>query len=103
MLQGVRKLIEVLRALLEDRHVLESDTLHLRIAALAVAPEAKQVPDLLNREPEVSRPANEAKPMNVLRAIEPIAARLAVRGWNEIHRLVVTDHLGRNARGFRSL
>src|SRR5690242_10776058 len=102
MLQGVRKLVQVLRSFFERRHVLESDALHLRIAALAVAPEAKQVPDLLDREPKISCPANEAKPMKVLRAIVPVAARLSVSGWNEIDRLVVADHLGRNARGFRS-
>src|SRR5215204_4740152 len=103
MLQGIRKLIQVLRSFFQRRHVLESDALHLRTAALAVTPEAKKVPDLLDREAKIPCPANEAKPMNVLRAIIPIAARLAVRGWNEIHGLVVTDHLGRNARGFRGL
>src|SRR3954468_4600175 len=103
MLQGVRKLVQVLRSLFERRHVLESNALHLRIATLAVAPEAKKIADLLDREAKIPRPAGEAKPMNVLRTIEPIAARLAVRGWNEIHGLVVADHLSRNARGLRSL
>ena len=65
MLQRVRHFVERLRPLPQFGNMLERDRLHLRIAAVAVAPQAQEIADLLDREAKVSRAADERQPVDI--------------------------------------
>src|SRR4051812_15935481 len=79
MLERVRQLVQMLGPFLQGGHVVERDGLHLRVAAVPVAPEPQQIPDLLHVEPEVPGAADEAETMDVVGGVVTITARLAVR------------------------
>jgi len=65
VLERVRHFGEVAGALLQRGDVLKRDPLHLGAAAVVIAPQAQEVADLVDRKPEVARPADEGEPMDV--------------------------------------
>ena len=92
-------------------HVLETLDLYFKFVDVAlrqaldlgalsgvVTPQAQKIADLDNRKTEIARAANEAQHMDIGVRIIAVARRLPVSSRDEASLLVVTNHLGRNAR-----
>ncbi|MND59818.1 hypothetical protein D3C80_510210 [compost metagenome] len=89
--------------LFEISDVDERNFLHRRTLTAFVLPEFQQRLGLLQRETERARPLDEAQIVHVLLAIDPVIIAGAGGGGDEANLLVITDHLGGNARCFRCL
>ena len=72
-------------------------SLHVRAAALLVAPKFQEFADLLEREPKITRPADEPQAVYGGVVIVSIAAFAANGPRHQLYRLIVADHLGRDA------
>ena len=83
----------------EIADVADGQRLDLGTFALAVAPEAEQVADFVDGKAEVAGAADEAEPVDVVVALVAVIAVAPVGGGDQADRLVVTDHLGRDASG----
>src|SRR3954454_21452148 len=73
--------------------VLPGDGVHRLARAVAIIGEVEQLTYLLQREPEVARPPDEAQPVQVRRAVGAIVARGAAWSGQEPGPLVVADRL----------
>jgi hypothetical protein len=78
--------------------MVESHLAHVRIAAVAVAPQAQQIADLIEGEAQLARAADKPQPAHVICGIVPIAAFAPINAGDEINGFVVADHLGGDAR-----
>ena len=72
--------------------------LHLAARPAPVLPQPEQLADLLDREAEVARMADEAQRVDLRVGVLAIARVGALRLGKEADALVVADHLGRDAR-----
>jgi hypothetical protein len=84
---------------LQILHMLEREGLHVRARALPVTPERKKLRRLLYGEAETPRSPNEPQGMDVLIAVDPVAALRSRRGADEPDPLIIPHHLGRYAGG----
>src|SRR4051812_28747604 len=78
----------------------ERKALHVGTGVAAVAPKCEQVGDLLYREPEIARPADEVQGVDIGVRVVPVAGARAGRLRDKAGLLIVADHLGRDAGPF---
>ena len=89
---------ELLDFLIELADVVLGHTPDVRAGAAPIAPEAKELRDLLHREPEVSGATDEPQRVNVVRVVNSVAGVGAAGLLDQADRFVMTDHLRRHAR-----
>jgi hypothetical protein len=77
--------------------MIAGQVLDLGAAARLVAPQGQEVGNVLHREAQVPRPADEAQGLYVAHAVNPVARGAASGLIDQADALVVTDSLGRHA------
>ena len=75
----------------------QSDASDIGARPVMVLPELEQLGDLVHAKAEVPRAANEAQRVDFVVPIQPVAGLCAGHEGQQVHGLVVTDHLGRHA------
>ena len=78
-------------------NVIERNRLHVLARALAILPQRHEIADLLHREAEIARAADEAQGVYIMIRIDPVSGFRADGLRDEADGLVIADHLGGNA------
>jgi hypothetical protein len=82
---------------IELASVFERDAADVSARAALVLPQTEQPADVLHREPEVARAADEAQDVQVGVLVEPVSAFGPAGRPQQAERFVVPDHLGGDA------
>jgi len=92
MFEGSTHLVELVRLTLELGGLGRRQRLDVGAGPAAVVPKRQQPADLVDSEPEIARPPDEAKGVEIALVIIPIARLSPFSGPNQANLLVVTNH-----------